>query len=95
MITFSKNHKKTGDHIFDPQKCGVPCVIVTKGNKHGQIEDVYPRFVNGVDLLSKYYHRDARIYVDKFVTEVCELYRKEKQNEANNRWAICWKSKST
>jgi hypothetical protein len=85
MITFSKNHKKIGDNIFDPQKCDVPYVIITKGNKHGQIEDVYPRFVNGVDLFSKYYHRDARIHVDKFVTEVCELYnRKETRDEKHN-----------
>ena len=84
MITFSKKRKKTGDHVFTPEKCGVPCLIMTKGNKQGQIEDVHPRSVNGVDLFSKYYHRDARIYVDKFVAEVCELYRKEKQNEASN-----------
>ena len=84
MITFSKNHKKIGDNIFDPQKCDVPCIIITKGNKHGQIENVHPRVVNGVDLFSKYYHRDARTYVNKFVAEVCELYRKEKGNE-NNR----------
>jgi hypothetical protein len=84
MITFSKKRKKPGDHVFDPQKCGVPYLIMTKGNKHGQIEDIYPRSVNGVDLFSKYYHRDARIYVDKFVTEVCELYRKETRDEKNN-----------
>ena len=84
MITFSKKHKRIGDYIFDPQKCDVPCLIMTKGNKHRQIEDVYPRSVNGVDLFSKYYHRDARIYVDKFVAEVSNLYRKEKENEKHN-----------
>lgn len=84
MITFSKKHKKTGDHIFNPENCGVPCLIMTKGNKHGQIEDVYPRSMNGVDLFSKYYHRDARIYVDKFVAEVSKLYRKETRNEKHN-----------
>lgn len=88
MITFSKKHKKIGDCIFNPQKCDVPCLIITKGNKHGQIEDVSPRNVNGVDLFSKYYHRDARIYVDKFVAEVNKLYRKEKENENNSR-TIC------
>ena len=81
MITFSKKHKKVGDHMFDPKKCDVPCLIITKGNKHGQIEDVYPRNVNGVDLFSKYYHRNATIYVNKFVAEVSKLYRKEKGHE--------------
>lgn len=88
MIIFSKKHKRIGDYIFDPQKCDVPCLIMTKGNKHCQIEDVYPRSVGGIDLFSKYYHRDARTHVNEFVAEVSELYRKEKENEKHNSRTI-------
>ena len=74
-------NKKVKDFVFthetSPELVPDGKSIAIKGNKHGQIEDVNPREVNGVDLYSKYYHRDQRIYVDKYVTEVAKLWREE------------------
>lgn len=79
-----KLHPKTEDYVFShetsPEIVPVGKRIFVKGNKHGQIEDVNPREVAGVNLFTKYYHRDQRIYVDQYVTEVARLWRKEAQN---------------
>lgn len=76
-----KLHPKTKDYVFShettPELIPESKIITIKGNKHGQIEDVNPREVNGIDLFSKYYHRDQRVYVDVYVTEVSRLWRKE------------------
>ena len=76
-----KSLKKTRDYVFtsttSPELIPEGKVITVKGNKHGQIEDVNPREVDGVNLFTKYYHRDQRIYVDQYVTEVAHLWRKE------------------
>lgn len=55
-------------------------VVMVKSNKNNQIEDISPREVGKIDLYSKYYHRDARIYVDKYFTEVCHLLHQQ-QNQ--------------
>lgn len=84
MIKFGKT-QRVGDHVFNHETSSeVPqgLIIQTKGNKHGQIEDVSPRFVDGVDLFSKYYHRDARIYVDMYFNEVIKLHRREEARHA-------------
>lgn len=76
-----KNHPNTKDYSFshetNPEIVPVEKHIFVKGNKHGQIEDVNPREVAGVNLFTKYYHRDQRIYVDQYVAEVVRLWRKE------------------
>lgn len=71
-----KNHPNTKDYVFTSI---VPTGkrIFVKGNKHGQIEDVDPREVAGVNLFTKYYHRDQRVYVEQYVAEVAQLWRKE------------------
>lgn len=86
MITFGKK-KRLGDAIFTSNtSSSVPAgmIIQVKGNRRGQIEDVNPRSMDGVDLFSKYYHRDARIYVDKYFTEVVSLIRRKEAKDANN-----------
>lgn len=79
-----KLHPKTKDYSFShetsPEIVPVGKHIFVKGNKHGQIEDVNPREVAGVNLLTKYYHRDQRVYVDVYVAEVARLWRKEAHN---------------
>ena len=76
-----KSLKKTRDYVFtsttSPELVPEGKIITVKGNKHGQIEDVNPREVAGVNLFTKYYHRDQRIYVDQYVAEVACLWRKE------------------
>lgn len=75
------NNKKTKDYVFtsetSPEIVPEGKRIFVKGNKYGQIEDVNPREIAGVNLFTKYYHRDQRIYVDQYVTEVSCLWRKE------------------
>jgi hypothetical protein len=76
-----KNHPNTKDYVFthetSPEIVPAGKRIFIKGNKHGQIEDVNPREVAGINLFTKYYHRDQRIYVDQYVAEVSRLWRKE------------------
>lgn len=73
-----KNHPNTKDYVFiPPETMPTGKRIFVKGNKHGQIEDVNPREVAGVNLFTKYYHRDQRVYVDQYVAEVVQLWRKE------------------
>ena len=73
--------KKTKDYVFthesSPEIVPQGKIIKVKGNKHGQIEDVNPREVAGVNLFTKYYHRPAVIAVDQYVAEVARLWRKE------------------
>lgn len=72
-----KLHPKTKDYVFtsenSPEIVPVGKCIFVKGNKHGQIENVSPREVAGVNLFTKYYHRDQRVYVDQYVAEVAHL----------------------
>ena len=74
-------HPNVKDYVFtsetSPEIVPTGKRIFVKGNKHGQIEDVNPREVAGVNLFTKYYHRDQRIYVDQYVAEVARLWRKE------------------
>lgn len=74
-------NRKTKDYVFtsetSPEIIPQGKRIFIKGNKHHQIEDVNPREVGGINLFTKYYHRDARIYVDQYVAEVVKLWRKE------------------
>ena len=76
-----KLHPKTKDCVLTPETS--PEIIpqgkriFVKGNKHGQIEDVNPREVAGVNLFTKYYHRDRRVYTDVYIFEVVRLWRKE------------------
>jgi len=76
-----KLHPKTKDYVFtsetSPEIIPQGKRIFVKGNKHGQIEDVNPREVAGVNLFTKYYHRDQRVYTDVYVFEVVRLWRKE------------------
>jgi hypothetical protein len=78
------HNKKTKDYVFTPETSPeiVPAGkrIFVKGNKHGQIEDMNPREINGVNLFTKYYHRDQRVYVDQYVAEVARLWRKEEKD---------------
>lgn len=74
MIQFGKKKRK-GDFILTHvQLKEIPenLVIQIKGNRHGQIEDVNPREVNGVDLYSKYYHRDAK-FISEYLADVLAL----------------------
>lgn len=75
MIKYGKT-ERVGDHTFTHETHKeVPegWIIQTKGNRHGQIEDMSPRQVDGVDLYSKYYHRDAKTFVPKYLADVLAL----------------------
>lgn len=50
---------------------------MVKANKHGQIEEVFPKEIGKVNLLSKYYHRPQAIYVDRYISEALNLMTKE------------------
>lgn len=69
MLQYGKV-KRTGDRQI---QLPTGQIVQVKATRHLQIHDVNPREINGVDLLSKYYHRDVRRYVEKYFDEVCDL----------------------